>query len=76
MLSELLEPRTAAGKLFLGLLASTSAIGAAALGYTFGRTAGGWAAAVVFLVIAYWLVLVRQAMWLKVEEPLWRPRRY
>jgi hypothetical protein len=76
VLSELIEPRTAAGKLLTGLLATTSAIGAAALGYAFGRAAGGWAAALVFLVIAYWLVLLRQAMWLKVEEPLWRPRRY
>jgi hypothetical protein len=31
---------------------------------------------VVFLVVAYWLVLIRQAMWLKVEEPHWHPRRY
>ena len=75
VLSELLEPRTAAGRLVLGLLAGAGAGGAGALGYAYGRTGGGWAVAVVFLVVAYWLVLLRQAMWLEVEEPHWRPRR-
>jgi ABC-type methionine transport system permease subunit len=59
----------------LGLLAGAGAGGAGALGYAYGRTGGGWAVAVVFLVVAYWLVLLRQAMWLEVEEPHWRPRR-
>jgi nitrate reductase gamma subunit len=75
VLSELVAPRTAAGKLLLLLLASTTALGGGALGYVFGRTAGGWAVAVVMLGIAYWLALLRQAWWLKVEQPDWRPVR-
>ena len=73
LLSELVAPRTALGKLWMVLLATTTAAGGGALGFAFGRTAGGWLVAVVMLGIAYWLVLLRQAWWLKVEQPYWHP---
>jgi hypothetical protein len=61
-----------------GLLAGLGGVGAAGgggLGFAFGRSAGGWAAAVAILAVACYLALAFQALWLRVEEPAWEPRR-